>query len=109
MSCSGMGRDVHPEFPLPTTTSPTLQGARRMVLERLSWRVTCPNRASFRLFDSCQKRLLWTNKEVDLAPDPVVDWSSAPSRRYGEVSSCTWFRKSGSFFFFFFTYTFIRL
>ena len=27
MSRSGMGRDVHSAFPLPTTTSPTLQGA----------------------------------------------------------------------------------
>ena len=27
MSSSGMGRDVHPAFPLPTTASPTLQGA----------------------------------------------------------------------------------
>ena len=43
-----------------------------MVLVRLSRRVTCPNHASFRLFDSCQKRFLWTNKKADLASHPVV-------------------------------------
>ena len=43
-----------------------------MVLERLLWRVTCPNHASFFTLDSCQKRFLWTQKEVDVAPHPVV-------------------------------------
>ena len=40
---------VHPALLLPTTASPTLQGAVKNVLERLSWRVTCPNHANFRL------------------------------------------------------------
>ena len=40
---------VYPAFPLPTTALPTLQGALKDVLERLSWRVTSPNHASFRL------------------------------------------------------------
>ena len=40
--------DVHPAFPLLTTVSPTLQVPWRMVLERLSWHVTCPNHARFR-------------------------------------------------------------
>ena len=30
---------VHPVFPLPTAASPTLQGGRRMILERMSSRV----------------------------------------------------------------------
>ena len=42
---------VHPAFHLPTTPSPTLQGAlndaTESVLERLPGRVTCPNHASF--------------------------------------------------------------
>ena len=41
---------VHPAFPLWTTASPT----------------------GFRLFDNCQKRFLWTHKEVDLALQPVL-------------------------------------
>ena len=32
---------------------------------------------------------------------PASRWSCAPSRKHGEVSSGTWFRKPGSFFFFF--------
>ena len=43
-----------------------------MVLERLSWRVTCSNHARFHLFDSCQERFLWTHGEADLVPNPVV-------------------------------------
>ena len=35
-----------------------------MVLERLSWRVTCPNHVKFPTLDSCQKKFLWTHKEV---------------------------------------------
>ena len=40
---------VHQAFSLPTTALSSLQGALRMVLEKLSWHVTCPNHASFRL------------------------------------------------------------
>ena len=39
----------HPAFPLPTTASPTLQGALKDVLESMSRRVSCLNHASFRL------------------------------------------------------------
>ena len=31
-----------------------------------------PEPCKFLSLDSCQKRFLWTNKEVDLAPHPVV-------------------------------------
>ena len=80
MSSSGMGRDVH-SFMLSTQRflcrprrRPPSKVPRRMVLERLSWRVTCPNHASiikFPSLDSCRKRFLWTHKEVDLALHPV--------------------------------------
>ena len=43
-----------------------------MVLERLSWWVTCPNYASFGL-ESYQKRFLRAHKEVDHASHTVVD------------------------------------
>ena len=43
-----------------------------MVFERLSWRATCSNHASFLSLASFQKRFLWTHKEVDLAPHPGV-------------------------------------
>ena len=39
---------------------------------------------------------MWTHKKVDLARHPVT--GCAPSRRCGEVSSVTWFRKPGSSF-----------
>ena len=42
---------VHQAFPLPTRASPTLQ-SWRMVLGRLSWRVTCLNHASLRLSEN---------------------------------------------------------
>ena len=63
---------VRPAFPLPTTVSPTLQGALKdgfrdaaMVCETLE-----PGR--FPSLDSCQKRFLWTHKEVDLALHQVI-------------------------------------
>ena len=32
-----------------------------------------PEPCKFSSLDSCQKRFLWTHKEADLAPHPVVD------------------------------------
>ena len=43
-----------------------------MVLEGLSWRVTCPNHANSRLLTVAKKRFLRTHKGVDLAPHLVV-------------------------------------
>ena len=40
----------------------------RMLLERLSCRVTCPNHVSFRLLTVARGGFLWTHKEADLAP-----------------------------------------
>ena len=56
-----------------------------MVLERLSRRMTCPNHVSCQL-----------SEEVPVDPhgsSAPSRWTCAQSRRYGEVSSCTWFRK----------------
>ena len=72
MSRSGMGRDVHSAFPLPTTTSPTLQGALKNVFGQAVVACDIPEPYEFPSFDSCQKRFLCTYKEVDLAPHPVV-------------------------------------
>ena len=54
----------------------------RMVLERLSWHVTCPKHARFRLLTGARRGCS--------AP---IRWSCAQRRRCGEVSSGTWFRK----------------
>ena len=84
VSSSGMGRDVHlfdivyPAFHLPATASPDLQGALKdglgeavdMPVERL---YDMPKPCKFPSFHICQKRVLWTHKEIDLAPHPVAD------------------------------------
>ena len=61
--------------------------------------MTCPNHASFRLLTvarggSCGS----TRKLILLRTQSFVLRSK---RKYGEVSSCTWFRNPGSFFLFF--------
>ena len=67
-----MGRDVHPAFTLPTMASPTLQGALTDGFETSVVACDMPERCKFPSLDSCQNRFLWTHKEVDLAPHPVV-------------------------------------
>ena len=55
VSSSGMGRDVHSlmlsiqHFLCRPRHRPPCKVSLRMVLERLTWRVTCRNNASFRL------------------------------------------------------------
>ena len=72
VSSSGMSRDVHSlmlsilHFLCRLQHRSPSKMPWRMVLERLSWRVTCPNHASFPLLDSFQKCFLWTHKEVEL-------------------------------------------
>ena len=63
---------VHLLFPLLTTVQPTLQGALKNGFGETA--VACDMPEPFKLpsLDSCQKRFLWTNKEVDLASHPVV-------------------------------------
>ena len=63
---------VHPAFLLPSTASSTLQGfltggsGDAVVACDMPEPGKCPS------LESCQKRFLWTHKEVDLAPRPVV-------------------------------------
>ena len=63
---------VHPAFPLPITALPTLQDALKDVLVEAVVECDMPKPCKFPSLDSCQKRFQWTNKEVDLAPHPVV-------------------------------------
>ena len=80
VSSSGMDGDVHSlmmsiqHFLCRPRCRPPSKLPWRLVLERLSWYVTCPNHANFRLFRTNQKRLLWTHKEVDFARQPVRLW-----------------------------------
>ena len=68
-----------------------------MVLERLSWHVTCPNHASFWLLTVARQRFLWTHKEVDLVPRPVIGLVLQVGDN-SVVSSGIWVRKSAFFF-----------
>ena len=72
LSSSGLGRYVHSAFPLPTTASPTLQGALKNNLGEAVVSCDMPEPCKFLSLDSCQKRCLWINKEVDLAFVPQV-------------------------------------
>ena len=62
----------HPAFPLPTTASPTLQGALKDSFGEALVACDMPETCKFPSADSCRKRFLWTHKEADLAPRPVV-------------------------------------
>ena len=64
---------VHPAFSLPTTALPILHGALRDGLGEALMVCDMQEPSKFLFLDSCQKRFLWTHKEVDLAPLPVVD------------------------------------
>ena len=62
---------VHPVLSLPTTASSTLQGALKDGFGEAVVACDIPEPCKFKSLDSCQKRFLWTHKEVDLAPHPV--------------------------------------
>ena len=66
---------VHPAFPLPTTALPTLQGALRMVLERLSWRVTWPNHAGFRLLTVVRRGSCGPTRKLILHRTLSLSWA----------------------------------
>ena len=57
---------VHPAFPLLTTVSPTLQGALRNDLERLLWRMTCMNHASFCLLTVARRGSCGSTRKLTL-------------------------------------------
>ena len=63
---------VHQAFPLPTTASPTLQGALRDGFGEAVVACDMPEPCKFPSLDIGQKRFLWTHKEINLAPHPVV-------------------------------------
>ena len=63
---------VHPAFPLPTTASPTFKGALKDGFGQVVVACDMSEPCKFLSLDSCQKRFLWTHKEVDLAPHPVI-------------------------------------
>ena len=66
---------VHPAFPMPTSASPTLQGALKDVFGEVVVACDMPEPSKFLSLDSRQKRFPWTNKEVDLAPHLVVGFA----------------------------------
>ena len=63
---------VHPAFPLTTTASLTLEGALKGGPGEAVVACDLPEPCKFPCLDSCQKRFLWTHKEVDLALHPVI-------------------------------------
>ena len=63
---------VPPAFPLPTTASPILQGALKDGFGKAVVAFDMPEPCKFLSLDSCQKRFLWTHKEADPVPHPVV-------------------------------------
>ena len=63
---------VHPALPLPNTATPSLQGAPKDGFGEAVVACDMPEPRKFSSLDSCQKRFLWTHKEADLAPHPVV-------------------------------------
>ena len=73
VSSSSMGKDVHflmlsIQHFLCRRRRPPSEVPWRMVLERLSWRVTCTNYASFLLLTFARiKRLLWAHNGVEHA------------------------------------------
>ena len=62
---------VSPGFALPTTVSPTLQGAMKGGFGEAVVTCNMPKPCKFPSLDSCQKRFLLTHKDLDLAPHPV--------------------------------------
>ena len=80
MSSTGMGRDVFclilsiqlAFFSLPTTASPTIQGARKDGFGEAVMARDIGEPCKFSSLHCCQERFLWIHKEVDLAPHPVV-------------------------------------
>ena len=59
---------VHPAFPLPTILQFFLKDAFGEAVVACDMLEPC----KFPSFDSCQKKFLWTQKEVELAPNLVI-------------------------------------
>ena len=63
---------VHPAFPLPSMKSLTLQDALKDGFGEAVVPCDMPESCEFPALDNCQKGFLWTHREIDLAPHPVV-------------------------------------
>ena len=93
-SNSDMGGDVHSlmlslqDFLCRPRRHPPSKVPWRMVLERLSWRDK-PEPCKFPSLDSCQKRFLWTPKDVDHARTQSLVLYYKQPRRCRDVSSGT--------------------
>ena len=57
---------------LPTTASPTLQGARKDCFGEAVVACEMPEPRKIPSLDSCRKRFMWTDKEADFALHTVV-------------------------------------
>ena len=102
VSSSGMGRDVHylmlsiKHFLCWPQHHPPSKVPGRMVWERLSWCVTCPNHASFHHLTVVRRDFCGPTRKLILPCTKSLVLCS--NRRCREVSSGTWFWKPGSFF-----------
>ena len=67
-----LSNNFHPAFSLPTTASPTVQGAPRDGFGEAVVACDMPEPCKFPSLDICQKKFLWSHKETDLDPHPVV-------------------------------------
>ena len=76
---------VHPAFPLPTTASPTLQGALKNGFKEAVVACDMPESCKFRLLTVATRGSCGPTRKLILLPP--FRWSCAPSRRCGEVSS----------------------
>ena len=75
---------VHPTFPLPAMASPILQGVLKNGFGEALVACDMPGPCKFPSLDNCQKTFLWTYKEVDLAPHPVIGAGEGDT----ELASC---------------------
>ena len=61
-----------PEFPLSATSLATLEGALMDGFGEYGVACDMPEPCGFLSLENCQKRILWTHKEADRAPNPIV-------------------------------------
>ena len=86
VSSSGMGRDVHflmlsiQHFLCRPRRRPPSKVPRRMFLERLSWRVTCSNHASFRLLTVARRSSCGPTKKLILLRTQLLAFGSEMRR-----------------------------
>ena len=92
---------VHAAFPLPSTASSTLQGALKDGFGQAIVVCDLPEPCKIPSLDSCQKRFLWTHKEVDLARHPLVGLV-LPVGETQKFPHALGFESLDPFFFFFF-------